>query len=412
MPFPINPKTEFFSRPDDLEPGYGTVVTDEGHIYGYLALWDSRFINGGRGNQRPPKSKSNYSYANAFNTKCEDGSIVRTGVLAGEGGHHFRGGFQPSQAAYADVKHKIARVVYGEDKHGVWFSGALCPDVDEATVEQIRSSGVSGHWERPASGRPLELLGACLVNIPGFAQSSNHRIAASASFTPSGGITISPALASSDPAGEPSIPVAGKNFQVQGAGNSIAAGASRLIPVEGVLAALNTRTVDGRQVNNVQWDRLPMPLWYLGYQNMWGHEGAVIVGSITDIRVEGNLVMFKGMMDEGLEGTASAEAVANLNTLGISMDGMPDPDSEISYELDEYGWPEEITFELYNIHGGTLCMDPAFRETFGVTAGEDTGDDTTEEPTDTEEDTTDESSGIAASATPECTTIKPPIIWH
>lgn len=391
MAYPVEPNSEFFVKPDKLKPGYGTTVTDEGHIYGYLTPWAARLIGSGTKNTRPPKSKTNMAYANAFNLKCADGTIIRTGVLAGEGGHHYRGTFQASQSAYADVKNKVANVVYGEDAHGAWFTGALCPSVDAETAQQIRSSGVSGHWERPAAGKSLELLGSCLVNIPGFAQASNHRIAASASLTPDGGITITPELETGNGREDADADrFAGNgNTRITGAGSRITAAASRLVPISGVLAALGTPTVDGRQVNNVQWDRLPMPLWYLDHQNCWGHENAVIVGRIDDIRIEGSLVMFDGMLEEGLGGSASAEAVASLDVLGISMDGKVADESEILYEYDEYGWPTKATFELYEIFGGTLTSQPAFQETLGVSVNGSIPTKTETTPTDGEEPATD-----------------------
>ncbi len=99
------------------------------------------------------------------------------------------------------------------------------------------------------------------------------------------------------------------------------------------------------------------------------------------------------------------------------MDGVPDPDSEVSYELDEYGWPESVTFEMYNIHGGTLTPMPAFHETLGVSTGGSDNDEEeeTEESTETDggdDSTNGEDSDYAGSAKSEFNTIKPPIVWH
>lgn len=412
MAFPINPDPKCFEKPAGLKPGHGITVEDDGHVYGYLTVWNARLIGSGRKNTKPPKSRNGYRYANAFNTKCSDDSIVRTGVIAGAGGHHFMGTFEASQKAYADVDTKIARVVYGEDKHGVWFTGALCSGVDEETVETIRSSGISGHWERPAQGGPLELLGSCLVNIPGFAQAADHRIAAAASFTPTGGIVLTDALDDTNPGSPGDVDLS----SVFGAGNRITAAAGVLVPVSGVLAALGTPTVDGRQVNDVSWDRLPQPLWYLDHQNCWGHEDAVIVGRIDEIVKDGALVRFTGVIEQGLEGSASAEAVANLNVLGISMDGVPAADVEVEYEFDEYGWPTKVTFPLYEIHGGTLTSMPAFHETLGVQVGgtaevAPVGEEPVEDEVPVEDDTETEDS-VAASAGPGYTTIKLPNPRH
>lgn len=423
MPYPVEPNPEFFKKPADLVPGYGTTVTDDGHVYGYLALFNARLIGSGARHKRPPRSRSGYAYANAYTTKCSDGSLVRTGVIAGDGGHRFANGFKPTQEAYADVSKKVANVVYGEDEHGVWFSGALAPHVDEATAQAMRSSGVSGHWERPQQGKPQELLGACLVNIPGFAQAAEHRIVASAAYTPTGGITIAPEVGEapepSDARTTPPTAPTGDFSRIMGAGNTLVAAASRLIPVSGVLAALGSPTVDGRQVNSVVWGDLPLPLWSLVDQGEWGHAGARMVGRITSITLDGALVRFTGEIEEGLGDDAEkVPLIADLGVLGISMDGMPSPDFDITYEYDEDGWPSKVIFEQYEIHGATLTGQPAFRETIGVTVG---GDGELEPPADTppaepvpsEAESSDEDEEpVAASGSPGYTTISLPIIWH
>lgn len=401
--FPVKPKRELFERPKDLKPGFGTTITDEGHIFGYLTLWNVRLIGSGRKNTKPPKSKTNYTYANAFNLECADGNVIRTGVLSSVGGHHYEGNFEASQAAYADTSRKVANVVYGEDKHGVWFSGALCSHVDEAQVQNIRSSGVSGHWERPAPGKPLELLGACSVNIPGFAQAASHRIVASATFTPDGGVVIEPEISNVDNGDS------NGTFRIKGPGSRITAAASRLVPISGVLAALGTPTIDGRMIDAAVWDRLPLPLWYLDEQTEWGHQGAKIVGNITNITPDGSLLRFTGFLEEEFgEEAYSAEVAAGLDVLGISMDGLPSPDSNVRYEYDEEGWPNQIIFEEYQITGATLTFDPAFRETVGVTTG------TTETPVaaPAEPSATTGATDEVIAASANVTKITPPMIWR
>lgn len=391
--YPIKPESKFFIKPNDLIPGYGTTVTDEGHIFGYLALFNARLIGSGNKNTRPPRSRSNYSYANAYSVKCSDDSVVRTGVIAGVGGHKFSNGFKLTQEAYADVRNKIANVVYGEDEHGVWFTGALVSSVDEAMVQTIRSSGVSGHWERPENGKAHELLGSVLVNVPGFAQAAEQRIVANATITPNGGLTIQPILVEADKKDIRSIK---ENFRVAGAGNRIIASASLLRPISGILAALGTPTSDGRQVNDVVWKKLPLPLWALNEQGEYGHTGAKIVGRIDDITIEGQLVKFRGMIEEGLPHGDDVKLISDLGVLGISMDGKLSDGFDVVYEYeddDENFFPSKITFEQYEILGATLTSEPAFQETIGVTVGEDG---VVEPATDNEEDSTPSFNGVSS----------------
>jgi hypothetical protein len=236
---------------------------------------------------------------------------------------------------------------------------------------------------------------------------------AAASFTPSGGITIRPEVSGGDTNDETA-----RGFDtssIMAAGNSITAAAVRLVPVSGVLAALGSPTVDGRQVNNVQWGNLPLPLWFKRSQGGWGHDGAVVVGTIDEITVEGQLVKYKGMIEEGIQEALDAQDVANLGVLGVSMDGRPAEDAEVIYDYDEYGWPNKVTFELYEIFGATLTSDPAFKETMGQTIGGDSGVEPTDPEADEEgsDDAPDEADdSVTASAEPEYTTIKLPIVWH
>lgn len=365
----LHPPKEWFSKPDELKPGMGTTITDDGRVFGYLALFNARYINGGRGNTKPPKSRSGYRYANSFSTQCEDGCEVTTGVIAGQGGHHHSSSFDATQAAYADTANLLARVKYGEDRHGIWFSGAVWPDADKAAIETLRSCGVSGHWERPRPSAGLELLGSCTVNIPGFAQ---HRLCAAA--TPHGGIILEPAPDSSSGTDESHTqhhPTNGSGLNpfkegkvipgglAAGGGGLVAAGGV-LQPISGILAVLDSPTIDGRLIRNVAWQTLPLPLMYSGHQD-WGHMGAKNVGSITEITVDGSMVKFEGFVDSALEAAAEAEIIGSLGVLGISIDAFPEGDVEVIWGED--GWPESFEFEMMNIIGATLTVLPAFQET-------------------------------------------------
>lgn len=430
MKYPLHPPKEWFSRPTDLKPGMGTTITEEGRVYGYLALRDSRHINGGRGNVKPPKSASNYAYANAYQTKCEDGSTVATGTISGRGGHHYHSTFEETQAAYADVANRVARVTYGEDMHGIWFSGALWPEVSEEDVEIFRSSGVSGHWERPKAGGSMELLGACLVNISGFSQ---HRLCAAA--TPSGGVILRP---SDEEVQDRIEPIFSPGKTVPGGvhfgrlKNRLVASGGVLVPISGTLAILNSPTIDGRVIRDVQVPELPLPLMYC--PEGWGnHQGQVLVGAIQDVEVDGSMVNFKGVIDTGLEKAAEVEVAANLGVMGISMDGFIPQGSEVEIEYDSEGWPETFIFNEYGLIGATLTPTPAFQETRGVEAGEGSGEGTGE-PMPTEEaeeynsddelgadpeqfdtepasgETSEQGEGLAASA--GVTKISPPLVWR
>lgn len=418
------PPADWFSRPDELELGQGVTVTDEGRVFGYLCLWQSRFINGGRRNIRPPRS-GNYSYANAFTSKATfpHGEVmdVRVGVLAGVGGHRFANDFESTQQAYADISTKFARVVYGEDENGVWYSGAIMPGVSEDAITAARASAVSGHWEKPSEHGRLELLGAVLVNIPGFAQEGRevHRIAASATATDLGGMIVAPLTDKTV-----ALPQLGERVRFDAAASSIAASGDVQAPINGLLLSLNSETVDGRIIESVTWTGLPLPLFFSDEQTH-GHMGSRVVGRIDEIMVEGDTVQFAGVLDGAFMLANGAKDVADLGVLGISIDGAVTGD--VVPEFDDNGddwYPDRIRFTEMQILGATLTSMPAFHETLGVETGDFVETEMQDQEAPAEEtmpDTeTEEGSDVASAATnikvPRITgdsdlTIKPPLVW-
>ena len=74
--------------------------------------------------------------------------------------------YQAAMQHYDDVDAAVARVVAGENEHGIWVSGWIIPDAKPEAVEVFKSSPVSGDWRR--IGGSLELVAVCSVNTPGF----------------------------------------------------------------------------------------------------------------------------------------------------------------------------------------------------------------------------------------------------
>jgi hypothetical protein len=148
-------------------------IEDNGRVYGYVALWDTCHVGLG-GCVKPPKgSPTDYQYAHQGETVANDGSVVRTAVIAGGGNHapvNMEKAFVP--AYYENTGTQLMRVRYGEDENGLWFAGALWPDVSELQIAQIKASSVSGDWRWHAAWREtdsgFDLAGACFVNIPGY----------------------------------------------------------------------------------------------------------------------------------------------------------------------------------------------------------------------------------------------------
>jgi hypothetical protein len=162
---PVVPKREWFENPALSEPTALT-VTDEGRVFGHLALWDTCHIAnpGGQGVcTRPPRSTSQYAYFHTGLTKTENGDVP-TGRLTMSTVHAG-----PRLTAHETALHYEftgatgADVVAGEDNFGIWVAGAARPDAD---IRTLRGHPVSGDWRVIRGG--LELVGALSVNVPGF----------------------------------------------------------------------------------------------------------------------------------------------------------------------------------------------------------------------------------------------------
>lgn len=163
---PIVPPREWLKNPGltKLTP---LTVTDEGKVFGHLASWQQSHIGYGGRAVKPPRSRSNYAYFRTGVLRTDDGADVPVGQLTLAGGHaEMTFSAKDAKEHYDDTRSAMADVAVGEDAFGIWFSGALRPDVTAAQVRAFRASALSGDW-RPINGA-LEMVATCAVNVPGF----------------------------------------------------------------------------------------------------------------------------------------------------------------------------------------------------------------------------------------------------
>lgn len=188
---PLHPPLEWFTPPTTMPKDSGCIVESDGRIYGYLCHWGSVLMDGSKDRWTPPKSRSEYSYAHTGDTQLDDGALLKTANLGGDFGHApvGAGNIADTQDFYANTQTQLARIRYGEDDHGVWFAGALWPTASEFDIAKLRASARSGHWAAIGDWRDIhsgragyELVGACLVNVPGLKYARADR-AASGVFT-------------------------------------------------------------------------------------------------------------------------------------------------------------------------------------------------------------------------------------
>lgn len=164
---PLDPPTAWFLDPELGGPTPMT-ITPEGRIYGHMAPWDACHT-GIAGRCQPPPRQGNYAHFRLGAVLTREGDLIPTGAITMGGGHaDDRPGVSvaATRAHYDDVSTALADVAAGEDEHGIWFAGAMRPEVTDAQVRALRASPLSGDW-REIGGR-LQLVACHAVNTAGF----------------------------------------------------------------------------------------------------------------------------------------------------------------------------------------------------------------------------------------------------
>lgn len=164
---PVHPPADWFNDPS-LDGPTGITVTEEGRIYGHLALWDTCHIASGPGQcTTAPHSQTDYAYFHTGAILTDDNQELAVGHLTLGTGHAapdktVRG----TMAHYDNTGLAVADVRAGEDQYGIWVAGAVRPHVSPEDIRTLRSSPLSGDWRRVQGN--LELVAALAVNVPGF----------------------------------------------------------------------------------------------------------------------------------------------------------------------------------------------------------------------------------------------------
>lgn len=162
---PMTPPTQWFDNPK-LSKATPLTVADDGRVYGHIAAWHVDHI-GMQFGTKPPRSRSNYAFFHTGVVRTEEGSDVPVGQLTLAGGHaSLNASASEAVRHYDDTASAVADVHAGEDRHGIWVSGALRPGATPEQIRALRASAPSGDW-RPIRGQ-LELVAVCQVNVPGF----------------------------------------------------------------------------------------------------------------------------------------------------------------------------------------------------------------------------------------------------
>lgn len=164
---PVHPPAQWFNDPA-LDGPTGITVTEEGQIFGHLALWDTCHIADGPGQcTTAPHSQTDYAYFHTGAILTSDGEELAVGHLTLGTGHAAPGKtVRGTMAHYDNTGLAVADVRAGEDAYGIWVAGAVRPHISPEDIRTLRSSPLSGDWRRVQGN--LELVAALAVNVPGF----------------------------------------------------------------------------------------------------------------------------------------------------------------------------------------------------------------------------------------------------
>lgn len=162
----LRPPAEWFDDPLLDGPTPLEVLAD-GRVRGHLALWNVCHFSFQDQCRLAPHSASGYKYFQTGSVLTADGSQRRVGrITVGTGHANLRLGYVPAADHYDNTGTGVAVVAAGEDRFGIWVSGAVAPGISEVKVAELRRSPLSGDWRPTPAG--LELVAALAVNTPGF----------------------------------------------------------------------------------------------------------------------------------------------------------------------------------------------------------------------------------------------------
>lgn len=164
---PLKPPLEWFETPEPEDPCPLT-VTDDGRVYGHLAIWgqchtspDFNYC------QQPPRSPSDYQFFHLGEIETAEGDPLPIGKITVDTGHAPLSFSGAKTIAHYDNSGCVAAFVRAKDgEKGIWLSGAIRSDAPAEKIRDLRANPPSGDW-RLENGS-LELHAVLGVPDPGF----------------------------------------------------------------------------------------------------------------------------------------------------------------------------------------------------------------------------------------------------
>jgi hypothetical protein len=163
---PVAPPSSWFSDPVLTGP-VPLTVTDDGRLFGHVALWKSCHRGFDSCTPPPRAPGGDYSHFHTGTVVAEDGARVSVGNITVDSGHaDLTEGAFGAKEHYDNSGWCGADVVCGEDEFGIWMAGALRSDITPDKIRSLMACDVSGDW-RAIDGK-LRLIGLASIPVPGF----------------------------------------------------------------------------------------------------------------------------------------------------------------------------------------------------------------------------------------------------
>jgi hypothetical protein len=163
------PSHSLFEDPGLDAPTPLTVISggDYDEVVGHLAApWDTCHVGISGACVNPPRSATNYAHFRTGEVETDQGPVPVGHITAGTGHAPTDLTAADTVAHYDNTGTVVADVAVGEDEHGIWAHGIVRPGVTDEQKYALRAGAPSGDWRR--LGGNLELVGALIVNVPGF----------------------------------------------------------------------------------------------------------------------------------------------------------------------------------------------------------------------------------------------------
>jgi hypothetical protein len=163
---PMEPPAAWFNDPG-LDGPTPLTITEDGRIFGHLAVWGTCHTAYTGQCVEPPHSPSGYAYFRTGAIRTKEGKEVSVGQITLDtmhAGRHLKA--VDALAHYEHTGKAVCDVAAGEDAYGIWVAGALRPGLPEERIRTLKASPVSGDWRR--IGGSLEMIAALSVNVQGF----------------------------------------------------------------------------------------------------------------------------------------------------------------------------------------------------------------------------------------------------